>query len=71
MLLSDIILQTMLSTNTARTECAAALGISKQNFGQRLQRDSFDLEETKTIIEACGCEIEIRIKFPESQSYII
>ena len=71
MLLSDIILQPMLSTNTTRTECAAALGISKQNFGQRLQRDSFDLEETKTIIETCGCEIEIKIKFPESQSYII
>lgn len=71
MLLSDIILQTMLSTNTTRTECAAVLGISKQNFGQRLQRDSFDLEETKTIIEACGCEIEIHIKYPESESYII
>lgn len=71
MLLSDIILQTMLSTNTTRTECAAALGISKQNFGQRLQRDSFDLEETKTIIETCGAEIEIRIKYPDAQSYII
>ena len=71
MLLSDIILQTMLSTNTTRTVCAAALGISKQNFGQRLQRDSFDLEETKTIIEACGCEIEIHIKYSESESYII
>ena len=71
MLLSDIILQTIVSTNTPRTECAAALGISKQNFGQRLQRDSFDLEETKTIIEACGCEIEINIKYPESESHII
>lgn len=71
MLLSDIILQIMLSTNTTRTECAAALGISKQNFGQRLQRDSFDLEETQTIIEACGCEIEIHVKYQESESYII
>lgn len=71
MLLSDIILQTMLSTNTTRTECAAALGISKQNFGQRLQRDSFDLEETKIILEACGCKIEIHVKYPESESYII
>lgn len=71
MLLSDIILQTMLSTNTTRTVCAAALGISKQNFGQRLQRDSFDLEETQTIMEACGCEIEIHVKYPESESYII
>lgn len=71
MLLSDIILQTMLSTNTTRTECAAALGISKQNFGQRLQRDSFDLEETQAIIEACGCEIEIHVKYPENECYII
>lgn len=71
MLLSDIILQTMLSTNTMRTVCAAALRISKQNFGQRLQRDSFNLEETQTIIEACGCEIEIHVKYPESESYII
>ena len=71
MLLSDIILQTMLSTNTTRTVCAAALGISKQNFGQRLQRDSFDLEEAQTIMEACGCEIEIHVRYPESDSYII
>ena len=71
MLLSDIILQTMLSTNTTHTVCAAALGISKQNFGQRLQRDSFDLEEAQTIMEACGCEIEIHVKYPESESYII
>ena len=71
MLLSDIILQTILSTNTTRTECAAALGISKQNFGQRLLRDSFNLEETTTIIEACGCEIEIHVRYPESNSYII
>lgn len=71
MLLSDIILQTMLSTNTTRAKCAAALGISKQNFGQRLRRDSFDLEETQTIMEACGCEIEIHVKYPKSESYII
>lgn len=70
MLLSDIILQTMLSTNTRRTECAAALGISKQNFSQRLRRDSFDLVETRKIIETCGCEIEIHIKYPGSKSYI-
>lgn len=71
MLLSDIILQTILSTNTTRTECAAALGISKQNFGQRLLRDSFNLEEAMTIIETCGCEMEIHVKYPDSQSCII
>ena len=71
MTLADLIAYAIRVSNTTYTECAAALGISKQNFGQRLQRDSFDLEETTTIIETCGCEIEIHVKYPESESYII
>lgn len=59
MLLSDIIHQAMDETNTSARTCAAALGLSPQNFGQRLARDSFDLEEASEILEVCGCRLLI------------
>lgn len=63
MQLSDLIRYAMRISNTTATECAAALGISKQNFGQRLRRDSYNLEELFTIMEACGCEFHAVVTF--------
>lgn len=63
MLLSDLISYAIRVSNTTHTECAAALGISKQNFGQRLRRDAFDLEEAQTIFDTCGVEFQASITF--------
>lgn len=63
MLLCDLIAYAIRVSNTTYTECAAALGISKQNFGQRLRRDSFDLEEAQTIFDTCGVDFEASITF--------
>lgn len=63
MLLSDLISYAIRVSNTTYTECAAALGISKQNFGQRLRRDSFDLEEAQTIFSACGADFHVSVTF--------
>lgn len=63
MLLSDLISYAIRVSNTTYTECAAALGISKQNFGQRLRRDSFDLEEAVTIFQTCGAEFHASVTF--------
>ena len=59
MTLSEIIRYTMETTNTTARICAAELGISPQNFGQRLRRDGFDLEETRVILDACGAHLEM------------
>ena len=63
MLLSDLISYAIRVSNTTYTECAASLGISKQNFGQRLRRDSFDLEEAQTIFSACGADFHVSVTF--------
>lgn len=63
MLLSDLISYAISVSNTTYTECAAALGISKQNFGQRLRRDSFDLEEAQEIFRVCGAEFHASVTF--------
>lgn len=63
MLLSDLISYAIRVSNTTYTECAAALGISKQNFGQRLRRDSFDLEEAQEIFRVCGVEFHASVTF--------
>lgn len=62
MLLSEIIAYTISQTNSTYTDCAAALGISKQNFGQRLRRDTFDLEEAQAIVRTCGAELEVTVR---------
>ena len=63
MTLADLIAYAIRVSNTTYTECAAALGISKQNFGQRLRRDSFDLEEAQTISQTCGAEFHASVTF--------
>ena len=62
MLLSEIISYVINRTESTYTECAANLGISKQNFGQRLRRDTFDLEEAQEIVRSCGAELEIVVR---------
>lgn len=61
--LSDLISYAMRVSGTPARTVAAALGLSPQNFGQRLRRDGFDLEETRTAIYACGCDINISVSF--------
>ena len=63
MLLSDLISYAISVSNSTYTECAAAIGVSKQNFGQRLRRDSFDLEESQAIIESCGATLNVSVTF--------
>ena len=63
MLLSDLISYAISVSNSRYTECAAAIGVSKQNFGQRLRRDSFDLEEAQAIIESCGATLNVSVTF--------
>ena len=58
-----------ISKTPART-AAAEIGLSPQNFGQRLRRDGFSLEEAAAICEACGVQLSVELIYGE-QRYVI
>ncbi len=41
------------------TELAATIGQSRQNLTNKMKRDNFTEEETRTIAEALGCNVSI------------
>ena len=59
--LSEILRRTMDETQTPARVCAAALGLSPQNFGQRLKRGTLSLEQICTAIEACGAIMVVQV----------
>ena len=61
MLISDILKYAMIITNTPMQKCAAALGLSPQNFGQRLRRDTLNLKQLETALLECGAGFRIGI----------
>lgn len=70
MLISDILKYTMKLTNTKSQQCAAALGLSPQNFGQRMKRDTLNLEQLTTALSECGVTLRLEvIQGPETLLY--
>lgn len=61
MLISDILKYSMNITNTPSQKCAAALGLSPQNYGQRLKRDTLNLEQLETALAECGLSFKIEV----------
>ena len=51
----------MNETQTPARICAAALGLSPQNFGQRLKRGTLSLEQIGTAINACGAIMSVKV----------
>ena len=41
------------------TKLAATIGQSRQNLTNKMKRDNFTEEETRTIAEALGCSVSI------------
>ena len=41
------------------TELAATIGQSRQNLTNKMKRDNFTEEETRTIAKALGCSVSI------------
>lgn len=62
MLISDILKYAMKHTNTPAQQCAAALGLSPQNFGQRMKRDTLNLEQLEKVLAECGLCFSITIR---------
>lgn len=69
MLISDILMYAMKLTNTPSQKCAAALGLSPQNFGQRLKRDTLNLEQLETALSECGAGFRIGIYKGEEELF--
>lgn len=61
MTISDILKYTMMLTNTRSQKCAAVLGLSPQNFGQRLKRDTLNLEQLSTALSECGATLRVEV----------
>lgn len=61
MLISTILKYAMNITNTPSQKCAAVLGLSPQNYGQRLKRDTLNLEQLETALAECGAGFRIGI----------
>ena len=61
MLISDVIKYAMDVTNTPAQKCAAALGFSPQNYGQRLKRDTLNLKHLETVLYECGLGYKIEL----------
>ena len=59
--LSDILRRTMDKTQTPARACAAALGLSPQNFGQRLKRGTLSLEQVCIAIGVCGAIMAVQV----------
>ena len=57
------------SGTPART-VATEMGLSPQNFGQRLRRDGFNLEETSAICNACGAALSVTLSYG-GRTYLI
>ena len=69
MLISNLIKWAMDTTNTQARKCAAALGVSPQNFGQRLKRDTFNLNDFETVLCECGLTFSIEIYKDNAEIY--
>lgn len=61
MLISDILKYTMNMTNTHSQKCADVLGLSPQNFGQRLRRDTLNLEQLASALSECGATLRVEV----------
>lgn len=47
------------------TSVAGEVGLSLQNFSQRVKRGTLDDEELKKVAEACGAEYKCYFEFPD------
>lgn len=61
--LNSIIRRALELSNTTYRAAAAELGLSPQNFSQRVRRDGFNLEETAAICEFCGAHLSVTLTY--------
>lgn len=59
MTLSEILRRLMEESNTTAAACAAEIGLSPQNFGQRLKRGTLTAEQIAEAATVCGYEITV------------
>lgn len=69
MILSDLLRFVMDVTKTPSKVCADALGLSPQNFGQRLKRGTLSLEQIAEAVNVCGCILRISVDAGEHTIY--
>ena len=51
--------------NTTKSEVASKIGMTRQNFGMKLKRDTFTREELEQIAEALGGKFVIYFEFED------
>ena len=56
--------------NISESELARRLGISPQNFHNKLKRDNFSLKELQDIAAAVGCEFNASFILPNTGEQI-
>lgn len=61
--LNSIIRRALELSNTTYRAAAAEIGLSPQNFSQRLRRDGFSLEEAAAICDFCGAELGVTLTY--------
>ena len=61
--LNSIIRRALELSNTTYRAAAAEIGLSPQNFSQRLRRDGFSLEETAAICDFCGVHLSVSLTY--------
>lgn len=68
--LNQIIRHALDISGTTYRAAAAEIGLSPQNFSQRLRRDGFSLEETAAICSFCGANLSVTISYGDTAEVI-
>ena len=69
MSLSEILKTAMVATQTPARLCADALGLSPQNFGQKLKRDTLSLNDVMKALAACKVSLRIGVIIDGEEKY--
>jgi len=51
--------------NITQAELAQSIGMSPQNFNQKIKRESFSQEELEKVAEACGAKYTAVFELPD------